>query len=81
MEKESIFDLIFGSLIIGIVLAFFAFAKLGVLDFLIGKKDLPRIVTPQMQTEAAEVDLAQLDEPHPDRSESRARASKSDTPE
>ena len=81
MEKESIFDLIFGSLIIGIVLAFFAFAKLGVLDFLIGKKDLPRIVTQQMQMEVPEVDSAQLDEPHPDRSESRARANRSDKPE
>ena len=81
MEKESIFDLIFGSLIIRIVLAFFAFAKLGVLDFLIGKKDLPRIVTQQMQMELPEVDPAQIDEPHPGRSESHAPASKSDTPE
>jgi len=81
MEKESIFDLIFGSLIIGIVLAFFAFAKLGALDFLIRKKELPRIFTPQMQTEAAEVDHAQPDELHPNRSESHAPASKSDTPE
>jgi len=81
MEKESIFDLILGSLIIGIVLSFFAFAKLGVLDFLIGKKELPMIAIPQTQMEAAEVDHAQPGEPHPDRLESRARANRSDKPE
>lgn len=73
------FDLIIGSLIIGVVLAFFAFAKLGALDFLIGKKELPRIAIPQMQEEAPEVDHAQPDELHPGRLESRAPASKSDT--
>lgn len=72
-------DIMLGSFFVGLVLAFFAFVKLGALDYFLGKKELPRISSPQMQTEAAEVDHARPDEPHLDRLESRARASKSDT--
>ena len=81
MEGESMFDLILGSLIIGVVLAFFAFSKLGALDFLIGKKELPRLTTLQGRGIGRAVDHATVDEQHPNRSESRAPASKADTPE
>jgi hypothetical protein len=75
------FDLMLGSLIIGVVLAFFAFSKLGALDFLIGKKELPRLTTLQGQMAFPEVDHATVDEQHPNRSESHAGASKSGIPE
>jgi len=79
MEDESIVDIMLGSFFIGLILAFFAFVKLGALGYFFGKKDLPRISSPQMQTEAAEVDHALLDEPHPSHPESHAPASKSGT--
>lgn len=72
-------DIMLGSFFVGLVLAFFAFIKLGALDYFLGRKELPRISSPQMQTEAPEVDHAQPDEPHPGRLESRAPASKSGT--
>jgi len=77
MEDESIVDIMLGSFFIGLILAFFAFVKLGALDYFLGRKELPRVASPQMQTEAEEVDHALLDEPHPNHPESRAHANKS----
>ena len=79
MEDESMIDIMLGSFFVGLVLAFFAFIKLGALDYFLGRKELPRISSPQMQTGVAEVDHALPDEPHPSHPESRAPASKSDT--
>lgn len=78
MGEENAIDVAVASLVAGILVAVFFLSKIGAVDFYLSGTKLPQITTPQMQTEAAEVDHAQPDEPHPGRLESHAPASKSD---
>lgn len=78
MGEENAIDVAVASLVAGILLSVFFLSKIGAVDFYLSDSKLPQIATPQMQMEATEVDHAQPDEPHPNRSESHAPANKSD---
>ena len=77
MQEARIVEVALVWMMCGVLVAFFFLVKLGAGPAILGGQE----VIPQRQMEAAEVDLATIDAQLQDPAESRAPASKFDTPE
>ena len=81
MGEENPIEVAIAALVSGLVFSIFFLVKIGAVDHFLSDNNTSDLFTRQMQTGAAELDLAQIDEQRQDPPQSHAPASKSDRPE